>query len=100
MPSDLIANYRLVQLACGAHSIHSVAHRETFHPVIGPVAEAEALYVNQLRLRERLQNHSGEFVIWDVGLGAAANALTVLRSTAEIPAGLKLTEMKPWLGRK
>jgi tRNA U34 5-methylaminomethyl-2-thiouridine-forming methyltransferase MnmC len=83
-------NYRLVQLASGAHSIHSLAHRETFHPVIGPVLEAEALYVKQLRLRERLQNHAGEFVIWDVGLGAAANALTVLRSTAEIPATVRM----------
>ncbi len=83
-------NYRLVKLACGAHSVHSVAHRETFHPVIGPVAEAEALYVKQLRLRERLRDHAGEFVIWDVGLGAAANALTVLRSTREIPAAIRL----------
>ncbi len=84
------SNYRLVQLASGAHSIHSLAHRETFHPVIGPVAEAEALYVNQLRLRERLQGHAGEFVIWDVGLGAAANAVTVLRSTREIPAAIRM----------
>jgi len=83
-------NYRLVKLACGAHSVHSVAHRETFHPVIGPVAEAEALYVKQLRLPERLRDHAGEFVIWDVGLGAAANALTVLRSTREIPAAIRL----------
>ncbi len=67
-----------------------MAHRETFHPVIGPVLEAEALYVNQLRLRERLAGHVGEFVIWDVGLGAAANALTVLRATAEIPAAVRM----------
>ena len=72
--------YQLVQLANGVHSVHSVAHRETFHPVIGPVAEAEALYVRQLRLVERRRAHAGEFVIWDVGLGAAANALTVLRA--------------------
>lgn len=83
-------NYRLVQLVSGAYSVHSVAHRETFHPVIGPEAEAEALYVKQLRLRERLQQHTGEFVIWDVGLGAAANALTILRSTAAIPAAIRL----------
>ena len=71
-------------------SIHSLVHHETFHPVIGPVAEAEALYVNQLQLRERLRNHSGEFVIWDVGLGAAANALTVLRATRDRPCPLRL----------
>jgi len=70
--------------------VHSLAHQETFHPVIGPVAEAEALYVRQLGLMERLRGHEGEFVIWDVGLGAAANALTVLRETREIGASIEL----------
>lgn len=84
------AGYKLVKLASGEHSLHSLAHGETFHPVIGPVAEAEALYVNQLRLRERLQQHAGEFVIWDVGLGAAANALTVLRATCALPCAIRL----------
>jgi len=82
--------YRIVKLANGAYSVHSVAHRETFHPVIGPVAEAEALYVRQLHLLERLRRHEGEFVIWDVGLGAAANALTVVRNTRDIPSSVRL----------
>jgi tRNA U34 5-methylaminomethyl-2-thiouridine-forming methyltransferase MnmC len=82
--------YKLVKLASGVHSVHSLAHQETFHPVIGPVAEAEALYVRQLGLAKRLHDHTGEFVIWDVGLGAAANALTVLRETREIRASIKL----------
>jgi len=77
------SGYRLVRLKNGAHSVHSLAHGETFHPVIGPVAEAEALYVRQLRLVERLRQHTGEFVIWDVGLGAAANVLTLLRATRD-----------------
>ncbi len=84
------ARYRLVQLKNGVHSVHSVLHSETFHPVVGPVAEAEALYVRQLRLPARLRAHQGEFVIWDVGLGAAANVLTVLHSTREIPARLRV----------
>lgn len=44
--------YELVQLKNGTWSVRSVAEG-TFHPVIGPVAEAEALYVRQLRLAER-----------------------------------------------
>jgi tRNA U34 5-methylaminomethyl-2-thiouridine-forming methyltransferase MnmC len=82
--------YQLVQLTNGSHSLHSLAYGETFHPVIGPVAEAEALYVKQLNLRDRVKNHSGEFVIWDVGLGAAANSLTVLRATRDLPTPLRL----------
>ena len=84
------SGYKIVQLANGIYSVHSLVERETFHPVIGPAAEAEALYVKQLRLRERLEKHSGEFVIWDVGLGAAANVLTVLRATKDIPSQLRV----------
>jgi len=84
------SGYQLVRLNNGICSVRSLADGETFHPVVGPVAEAEALYVNQLRLRERLKNHSGEFVIWDVGLGAAANALVVLRATREIAGTVRL----------
>jgi tRNA U34 5-methylaminomethyl-2-thiouridine-forming methyltransferase MnmC len=86
----LSSGYRIVRLASGAHSVHSLAEAETFHPVIGPVAEAQALYVQQLRLRDRISRHAGEFVIWDVGLGAAANPLTVLRATKDLPCSLRL----------
>jgi len=78
-----------VKLGSGAHSIHALEYAETFHPVIGPIAEAEALYVRQLRLLKRLQAHSGDFVIWDVGLGAAANVIAVLQATRALPCSLR-----------
>jgi hypothetical protein len=83
-------NYQLVRLKNGSCSIRSLAEDETFHPVVGPAAEAEALYVKQLRLRQRLQSHAGEFVVWDVGLGGAANAISVLRATSDLPCSLRI----------
>lgn len=74
-----MTNYSLVKLKNGAHSVRSLADAETFHPGIGPVAEAEALYVRQLQLPERVAQTNEQFVVWDVGLGAAANALTAIR---------------------
>ena len=84
------SGYRIVKLASGAHSVHSLAHGETFHPVIGPAAEAEALYVKQLKLRDRLKDHRDRFIIWDIGLGAAANPITVLRALRDLPAQLQI----------
>jgi tRNA U34 5-methylaminomethyl-2-thiouridine-forming methyltransferase MnmC len=75
--------YRLIRLGNGACSVRSLAEDETFHPGIGPAAEAEALYVRQLRLPERVRENDREFAIWDVGLGAAANALTAIRLVGE-----------------
>lgn len=60
------------------------------HPAVGPVAEAEDLYVKQLKLRDRIEKHSGECVIWDIGLGAAANALAVLRATQNLDCEIRL----------
>ena len=83
--------YSLVRLANGTTSIRSLAEGETFHPVIGPVAEAEALYVRQLRLPERLAASTDpEWVLWDVGLGSAANVTTALRHLAAIPGRIRI----------
>jgi tRNA U34 5-methylaminomethyl-2-thiouridine-forming methyltransferase MnmC len=81
--SAVPTDYCIVYLRNGACSVRALAEAETFHPVIGPAREAEALYARQLRLPERVRETSGEFVIWDVGLGAAANALTAIRSIRE-----------------
>jgi tRNA U34 5-methylaminomethyl-2-thiouridine-forming methyltransferase MnmC len=85
--SDL---YQIVQLANGAYSLRSEAYGETFHPVVGPVAEAQALYVDQLRLVERVQKAGREFVVWDIGLGAAANPLTFLKAVRNLKGNVRI----------
>jgi hypothetical protein len=79
-----------VQLASGARTLFSASYGEKMHPGLGPAAEAELLYVRQLKTCERMNSGAGEFVIWDVGLGGAANAIAVLKATREIPGKLRL----------
>ncbi len=82
--------YELVRVAGGAWSVRARAEGETFHPGIGPAAEAEAVYLRPLRLAERMRAHAGEFVVWDVGLGAAANVLTLFRATRALATPLRV----------
>jgi queuine tRNA-ribosyltransferase len=61
---------------------------EVMHPVIGAAVEAERLYVAQSRLAARLLEPDGEpLVLFDVGLGAAGNALAALRTARAAPGG-------------
>ena len=84
------SDYQLVPLANGSQTLFSSSYGEKMHPGLGPQAEADLLYVRQLQICERLKQEAGEFVIWDVGLGGAANALAVLRATRELPGRLRL----------
>ena len=53
---------------------------QVMHPVVGPLAEAEALYVGPSRLAERLRGpEPGPLVVLDVGLGAGSNAVAAWR---------------------
>ncbi|HTD87690.1 MAG TPA: MnmC family methyltransferase [Candidatus Binatia bacterium] len=75
-------SYELVRLRNGAFSLRSLEYGETMHPAVGPVAEAEALYVRQQQIPQRAEKHPGQFVVWDVGFGAAANAIAVINAIA------------------
>jgi hypothetical protein len=84
------ADYQLVRLANGEQTLFSAAYGEKMHPGLGPAAEADLLYVRQLDICARLQAEPDEFVIWDVGLGGAANAIATLRATMDCAARLRL----------
>jgi hypothetical protein len=75
-------SFELIQLKSGYTSLRLVSNRETFHPVIGPEAEARSLHVDQQRVVDRSRGID-PFVIWDVGLGAAANAVAALEALTE-----------------
>jgi hypothetical protein len=83
-------DYRLVQLANGEKTLLSASFGEKMHPGLGPAAEADLLYVRQLKIRERMQAQKGGLTVWDVGLGAAANAIALLRATRDITGRLHL----------
>ena len=67
----------------GFACIRQISSGERMHSRTPPLEEAHLLYVDQSRLAERLRaadGASGEpLVIWDVGLGAAANAMAAIR---------------------
>ncbi len=72
-------SFELVTLRSGHKSLRLANTLQTFHPGIGPLAEAEILYVRGQKLIERTSK-PGLFVVWDVGLGAAANALSAIHA--------------------
>lgn len=67
--------------------MRSLAAGEVMHPGVGPVAEAEQLYVRQSRLEERLRAAAATLVVYDVGLGAGSNAFAARAASERAPAG-------------
>lgn len=82
--------HELVQIKSGAFAIRSVDAGEVMHPGVGPQREAQELYVDQSRLIARLREPGREsLVLFDVGLGAASNALAA-RTAAQTARGARL----------
>ena len=84
--------------AAGTGRIHDLRSGETMHPAAAPDTEAHGLYVEQPGLAARLADPTRRepLVIWDVGLGAAHNAMAAVRcieastaaGTAHVPVQL------------
>lgn len=89
--------FELVTLKSGQKSLRQCENFQTFHPGIGPVAEANILYVEQQRLVERCAK-PGTFTIWDVGLGAAANAIAAIEALRDCAAGVEIHSFEKTLG--
>jgi queuine tRNA-ribosyltransferase len=63
----------------GFASIRQVTSGEIMHMRTPPMEEARSLYVEQSHLAERLSDTDEPLIIWDVGLGAAANAMAAIK---------------------
>ena len=59
---------------------------EVMHSVNDPTEEARSLYVEQSRMIEHLQTGGEPLVVWDVGLGAAANAMAAIQACEALNA--------------
>jgi queuine tRNA-ribosyltransferase len=85
--------YEVVVTRQGAAAVRDRTLGEVMHPVIGPAVESERLYVAQSRLRERLAEGGPPLVLFDVGLGAGANALAAWRASEAASAGARRLEI-------
>ena len=90
-------SYLIKRQPNGSFALHNPALRETMHPGIGPWQEATELYVKASGLEQLLAprgkksggTFSQELVVFDVGLGGAANSLAALSARKALAAGGK-----------
>ncbi|MFZ4394228.1 MAG: tRNA guanosine(34) transglycosylase Tgt [Kiritimatiellia bacterium] len=76
----LLGDYEVLTAPQGFSSIRQCSSGEVMHSVSDPSEEARILYIEQARLGARLREQGAPaLVIWDVGLGAATNAMAAVR---------------------
>jgi queuine tRNA-ribosyltransferase len=69
-------SHEVVRTRKGLVAMRDLAAGEVMHPGVGPLVEAEQLYVRQSRLGERLRATQGrDLVLFDIGMGAGSNAM-------------------------
>ncbi|MEI8340396.1 MAG: tRNA guanosine(34) transglycosylase Tgt [Verrucomicrobiota bacterium] len=74
-----LGSYEIHTALEGFASIRHIHSGEIMHSRTPPMEEAQRLYIDQSHLSERLrQPEPGPLVIWDVGLGAGANAMAAI----------------------
>ena len=77
--SPRLGNYEVHRAWEGFSSIRQISSGEIMHSRTDPMKEAREVYVEQARLAERLREGTEEpLILWDVGLGAAANAIAAI----------------------
>ena len=85
-----LGRFEVYRAPDGKARIRDIVNGEVMHSVNDPDEEAQRLYVEQSMLGKRLRQQSKAskpLVVWDVGLGAAHNAMALIRSVETLIAG-------------
>ncbi len=77
--------HEVVRTRGGTLAMRSLDAGEVMHPGVGPLVEADRLYVQQSRLGDRLRDATAPLVVFDVGLGAGSNAVAARAESARAP---------------
>ncbi len=86
--NDDALDCEVVTTRLGARAVRDRLTGELMHPVVGPIVEAERLYVAPSRLRGRLAEPDPRpLVLLDVGLGAGSNAIGAWKASADRAGG-------------
>ncbi len=87
--------FEIVTTTAGAVSIRNKKLNEIMHNPVGPMREANELYIEQSNLKWHLtQDLTTELVIYDVGLGAAANAIATLQAVKNSQRPVRLVSFE------
>lgn len=89
-PALVLGDYEVQVSETGYGSVKQRSSGEVMHSVNDPEEEARVLYVEQSRLLEKLRERP--VVLWDVGLGAATNAVAAVRAV-ERELGIELHKL-------
>ena len=94
-----LGDYEVHDSPQGFSSIRQISSGEVMHSVSAPEEEANRLYVEQSRLGARLRrrepNDEQPLVVWDVGLGAASNAMAAIQLVERELGTLGSTALRP-----
>ncbi len=101
-----LGDYDIVTSEKGFSSIRQISSGEVMHSVSAPSDEAQRLYIEQSRLAARLLTSGGnaeteaggfarELVIWDVGLGAASNAMAAIQCFEKLLSETSIQLLRP-----
>src|ERR1700758_1292900 len=71
-------SHEIVAFSNGSFSVKPLFSEEAMHSHIGPWQEAQQIYIQQSGLADRLQQSGPPLVIFDLGMGIAANTLAAI----------------------